>query len=262
MKRSLALITLALILSSCVRAPVKTVVAPLAVYPGQPPLPAQSVVIPPPAFSLRSDIVHSVAPGETIWRICKMYDVKMEDVTQANNIADPASIKMGQRLLIPQASAIRPVVNLYPSRKWRYIIIHHSATGEGNAFSFHKFHRFKGWDSLGYHFVVDNGTAGKKEGNIEASPRWIKQQNGAHCKDSEMNYKGIGICLVGNFNKEQVSQEQLDSLVYLVDLLRAYYRIPPANIIGHSQVPGARTDCPGKNFPWRQFQERLQGGGQ
>jgi N-acetyl-anhydromuramyl-L-alanine amidase AmpD len=166
---------------------------------------------------------------------------------------------MGQRLLIPQAAAIRPVINLYPSRKWKYIIIHHSATDEGDALAFHKLHRNKGWETVGYHFVVDNGTIGKKAGAIEASPRWIKQQNGAHCKASQMNYQGIGVCLVGNFNIERVSREQMESLLYLVNTLRHYYKIPTGNIIGHGSVPGAKTDCPGKNFPWAEFKNRLKG---
>ena len=249
-------IFLALVLSSCARAPVKTTAYPGG-YPAPLPLPAASVVIPAPAPALRSDIYHTVAPSETIWRICKMYDVKTQDIARANNLNDPTDIKMGQRLLIPQAAPIRPVISLYPSDKWKYIVIHHSATDEGNSLAFHKLHRNKGWETVGYHFVIDNGSIGKKEGNIEASPRWIKQQNGAHCKAAQMNYRGIGICLVGNFDNEQVSPAQLESLVYLVNTLRRYYRIPAGNIMGHGQVPGARTDCPGKNFPWKEFKNRL-----
>lgn len=256
MKQYPILIALILLLSSCAAPPAKT---PPELYPsaGGAALPAQSVVIPAPPSNLRSDIFHIVAPGETIWRISKMYDVKAEEICRANKLGNPESIKMGQRLLVPQAAEIRPVISLYPSRKWRYIVIHHSATDEGNAFFFHKFHRFRGWESLGYHFVIDNGTSGKQDGNIEASPRWIKQHNGAHCKDSRMNFKGIGICLVGNFNKEEVSARQLDSLVYLVNILKEYYKVPSQNILGHSQVPGAKTDCPGRKFPWRKFKQRL-----
>jgi N-acetyl-anhydromuramyl-L-alanine amidase AmpD len=72
-----------------------------------------------------------------------------------------------------------------------------------------------------------------------------------------MNYKGIGICLVGNFNQERVSQKQLDSLAYLVNILREYYKIPIKNIVGHRQVNGAKTECPGKYFPWEEFKDRL-----
>lgn len=253
----IAVVILAVVfLSSCAAPPVKQ---PPAVYPAaQPPLPAQSVVIPRAPDALREDIFHTVAPSETIWRICKMYDVKMADIARANNLSNPAEIEMGQRLLIPQAAPIRPVISLYPANKWRYIVIHHSATDEGNALAFHKLHRIKGWETLGYHFVIDNGSIGKKEGNIEASGRWIKQQNGAHCKAAQMNYRGIGVCLVGNFNTEEVSPGQMDSLVYLVNTLRRYYNIPPENIIGHGQAPGARTDCPGKRFPWGEFRSRLR----
>jgi N-acetyl-anhydromuramyl-L-alanine amidase AmpD len=74
-----------------------------------------------------------------------------------------------------------------------------------------------------------------------------------------LNLKGIGVCLVGNFSLkgECVSAAQMDSLVYLVNLLRNYYNIPSKNILGHSQVSGARTECPGKCFPWADFWKNL-----
>ena len=67
----------------------------------------------------------------------------------------------------------------------------------------------------------------------------------------------IGICLVGNFNREYVSSKQLDALVYLVNILRRYYKIPLKRIMGHNRVSGARTECPDKNFPWQEFYSRL-----
>ena len=146
---------------------------------------------------------------------------------------------------------------MYPSCKWRYIIIHHSATEEGDAYYFNILHRRRGWNEIGYDFVIDNGTKGKQDGGIEVSPRWTNQENGAHCHASDMNSKGIGICLVGNFSKEQVSEKQMASLVYLVNVLKKYYSIPTSHIMGHGQVPGARTECPGKYFPWRDFKKRL-----
>ncbi|MFA6384420.1 MAG: N-acetylmuramoyl-L-alanine amidase, partial [Candidatus Omnitrophota bacterium] len=63
--------------------------------------------------------------------------------------------------------------------------------------------------------------------------------------------------LVGNFSREKLSVKQLDSLVYLVNLLRKYYNIPRSNILGHSQVPGAATECPGLLFPWSEFKAKL-----
>ena len=219
---------------------------------------------PTPAYTLppaigRQDIVHVVAPGETLWRIGKIYDVDIESIMRANELNKSTKLSMGQSLLIPEAMPARSVVPLYPSSKWQYVIIHHSASDVGNALLFHKSHiNYRGWEGLGYHFVIDNGTYGKPEGHIEVSPRWIKQQYGAHCKASGMNRKSIGVCLVGNFSKVNVSKKQLSSLVYLVNLLRRYYHIPLDNIIGHGQVRGASTECPGNKFPWNRFFTQLR----
>ncbi len=242
----LIIASVTILLSSCAVAPVK------------PPSYTVTQICPQvPGPVVRQDLYHVVAPGETFWRIGKMYDVRMEDIMRANHLSRPQELKMGQRLLIPRAAPIRAVISLCPSDKWKYIIIHHSATEEGNAYDFHKLHRRKGWNLIGYDFVIDNGTGGKIDGQIEASPRWIKQIDGAHCRASNMNSKGIGVCLVGNFSKDKVSARQMDSLVHLVDTLRKYYKIPKDHIMGHGQVPGARTECPGKYFPWKEFYDEL-----
>ncbi|HNW39768.1 MAG TPA: N-acetylmuramoyl-L-alanine amidase [Candidatus Omnitrophota bacterium] len=206
---------------------------------------------------LRQDIFHVVAPGETVWRIGKMYDVNIRDIVRANNLKNPKELEIGQRLLVRHAAPIRPVVALYHSNRWEYIIIHHSATDEGSSLNLNELHKRRGWAGIGYDFVIDNGTGGKEIGQIEVSPRWIKQEKGAHCQASDMNSKGIGICLVGNFSEERVPAKQMDSLVYLVNILRKYYKIPVKHIIGHGQVPGAKTECPGIYFSWQEFYNKL-----
>lgn len=238
---------LALVLSSCATGPI------------QAPPPAAGIYPAPSGPIVRHDVFHTVAPGETLWRIGKMYDVKVADIMRANNITQPRTLEMGQHLIIPRAAPIKPVITLYPSRKWLYIIVHHSATDEGDALSLNSMHSRRGFKGLGYHFVINNGSShGKIDGQIEPSVRWTKQQDGAHCQAAGMNHKGIGICLVGNFSKERVSRNQMDSLVYLVSTLKKYYRIPDSRILGHRQVPGARTECPGNYFPWSEFKSRLR----
>ena len=241
-----------LFLSSCASVPVQPPPENMAIAQTVPPVPV-SVPL------QRQNVMHVVGPGETLWRIGKMYDVNINDIIRANRLRDATKINMGQELLIPDAAPVRPVIPLYKTRKWKYIIVHHSATDEGNAFSFYNMHMRRGFlNGLGYHFVIDNGTFGKENGQIEISPRWIKQQKGAHCKAANMNDIGIGICLVGNYSKENVSEKQLNSLVYLVKLLRKYYRIPRRNILGHGQVPGAATECPGLKFPWKRFWSKVK----
>ncbi len=257
MKKSKILINIFLLvaLTSCARAPGRyhTIPHPIEPYPTIP----EKVITAPEPF-LRSDIYHEVAPGETVWRISKMYDVKIEDIVTVNDLRDATKLEKGQRLLIPDAAPLRLIIPLYPSRKWDYIVVHHSATDVGNALSFDYVHsKKKRWKGLGYHFVIDNGTSGKQDGQIEISPRWIHQEDGAHCKAGGMNYKGIGICLVGNFSEDRVTQKQMESLVILVNELKKYYDIPNSHILRHGQVKGASTECPGKIFPWNKFRRRL-----
>lgn len=240
-----------LFLSSCTYAPyipdypVQQGVSTPAVHPV---LPAQP----------RADICHVVGPMESLWRISKMYDVSIESIMKENGLTDKSNVSEGARLVVPKAAPIRPVIPLYPSSKWQYVIVHHSATDVGSASAFNKAHYKRGfWNGLGYHFVIDNGTQSKQDGQIEVSPRWIKQLNGAHCKAGDMNPRAIGICLVGDFTDSRVTAKQMDSLVFLVKRLSDYYKIPGSRIIGHRDAPGAQTECPGRNFPWGEFKRRI-----
>ncbi|MDD5217176.1 MAG: N-acetylmuramoyl-L-alanine amidase [Candidatus Omnitrophica bacterium] len=242
----LSILLIPVLLNSCTSVPVTTLVTQTPVYS----LPTVPV--------LRQDVKHIVAPGETLWRIGKMYDVPVDEIMRTNHLKDSATLSMGQSLLIPKASPLRSIIPLYPNPKWKFIIIHHSATDEGDSLSFNRHHLKRGFaGGVGYHFVIDNGSHSKVDGQIEVAPRWLKQEDGRHCKASEMNCKAIGVCLVGNFNAEKLSSEQMKSLVYLVNTLRKYYKIPPQNIMEHGQVPGANTDCPGKHFPWQEFKSAL-----
>src|SRR5512137_783663 len=69
-----------------------------------------------------------------------------------------------------------------PLRDWQLIVIHHSATPNGDAEIFDAAHRARGMvNGLAYHFVIDNGTNGKPDGFIETGSRWVKQIYGGHC---------------------------------------------------------------------------------
>jgi hypothetical protein len=133
---------------------------------------------------------------------------------------------------------------------WHCIVVHHSAGETGNAEAFDQYHRSKGWDELGYHFVITNGNGGP-DGAVQVGSRWTKQKWGAHAGGSpnnESNNFGVGICLVGDFTEHMPTQKQLDSLRKLTLFLSFRYGIAPADIIGHRDSPGASTECPGKTF--------------
>lgn len=144
------------------------------------------------------------------------------------------------------------------TQRWKYIVIHHSATERGNAQIFDKGHHLRGFpDGLGYDFVVNNGTYGKRMGQIETGHRWFRQMIGAHCSTHGMNENGIGICLVGNFSEKEVPSQQLASTVWLVKQLQQRYNIPNENVIQHREAKNT-TECPGKLFPWENFRTMLE----
>jgi len=177
---------------------------------------------------------------------------------RANGLTDPTQLAAGRILVIPPPQAVKIRIPLYPNPRWTHLVIHHSAMARGNARLIDRAHRRQGFThGLGYHFVIDNGTASRRDGQIEVGPRWLRQQRGAHCNAGGMNQHGIGICLVGDFTNRPPSSAQMASLVYLVRQLRAYYRIPTSRILRHRDVPGKSTACPGDQFPWRTFLSRL-----
>ena len=144
-------------------------------------------------------------------------------------------------------------------RPWRYIVIHHSATPRGSAAEFDQFHRdVRGWDELGYHFVITNGQGGP-DGQVQVGSRWKVQKWGAHTggtPQNEYNEYGIGICLVGNFTSSLPTEAQMNSLRELLDYLTVRYAIPTRNIIGHRDAPDAKTQCPGEAF-WKHMHEEM-----
>ena len=149
--------------------------------------------------------------------------------------------------------------------RWQAIVIHHSATDYGCAAHEHKSHIYRGWDGLGYHFVINNGVYrkgyGRPDGMVEVGYRWTNQQTGSHCRERHdssnyWNKHSIGICLIGNFNNTKPTEKQWRSLVRLVSFLQERYNIPTNRIKGHRDIKP--TDCPGRRFSFRQLYARLR----
>ncbi|MBA2706352.1 MAG: N-acetylmuramoyl-L-alanine amidase, partial [Gemmatimonadaceae bacterium] len=78
------------------------------------------------------------------------------------------------------------------ARPWRWVVIHHSATPAGSMSEFDREHKAKGWDGVGYHFVIGNGTT-TSDGQVEVTPRWPAQKWGAHAKTSDNRFNEYGI---------------------------------------------------------------------
>ena len=120
------------------------------------------------------------------------------------------------------------------------IIIHCSATAEGKdyrAADIDRWHKAKGWQMIGYNFVVD------LDGSIERG-RPIAM-DGAHCPG--YNSHSIGICYIGGCEidgktpKDTRTDRQKVALANLVYSLMTHY--PIVKVLGHRDT-GANKACP------------------
>lgn len=149
-----------------------------------------------------------------------------------------------------------------PKRAWRYVVIHHSGTLTGSAAEFDAAHKARGWDGLGYHFVIGNGARRRgdesADGEVEVGERWVLQKQGAHAKNYEFNQHGVGVCLVGDFERRYPTPRQMEALKALVRFLVQECGIPPSQIYGHRDVRAGGTDCPGRHFPMEAFKREFR----
>ena len=110
------------------------------------------------------------------------------------------------------------------------IIIHCSATRAGQDFTatdIDRWHRQRGFRSIGYHFVI------RLDGTIE--PGRDVALDGAHC--TGWNHRSIGICYIGGLDRngrpaDTRTEAQREALVRLVEDLRLVF---PSlkQVIGH-----------------------------
>ena len=146
------------------------------------------------------------------------------------------------------------------TRRWQSIVIHHSASAKSTPQNMREYHmNVRGWDELGYHFVIGNGVA-YEDGKVYVGNRWTQQMHGAHCKTpgNQYNDHGVGICLIGDFQQGQPTARQMDSLARLVAFITQQTGISRSQILTHGGVTG-KTECPGRNFSVASLMNRLDG---
>jgi hypothetical protein len=148
------------------------------------------------------------------------------------------------------------------AREWKSIVLHHTATEAGSVESIHANHlkrttRGQPWLGIGYHFVIGNGK-GMPDGAVKPTFRWRDQLHGAHAGHQAHNQHGIGIALIGHFDKHPPTPKQLASLRRLIAHLKTTHSIPAAGLLGHGDIKS--TACPGKLFPLATLKREFRGG--
>ena len=128
------------------------------------------------------------------------------------------------------------------------ITVHHAGAGNRERQTDQVVHRLRGilhghrnrnYGDIGYHFVVDR-TGRLWEGRSLA-------YQGAHvCAHNRGN---VGVMLLGNFEDQHPSREQVDTLRSLLAALRRRYAMTAGAVYGHRDL-GASV-CPGRHlYAW------------
>lgn len=123
------------------------------------------------------------------------------------------------------------------------IIVHCSASPFGDAETIDGWHKKRGFDMIGYQFVILNGYR-KKDDYIPLDDGLLESgrpenMQGAHCKGENAN--SIGICLIGDhlFSTQQL----LTTLPFLLGQLMERYDLTKKNIYTHRTFNKGKT-CP------------------
>ena len=234
----------------------------------------QVLFIPNPPKDPNAPKRYVVEEGDTLGNIAHDNNTSLQRLLDFNKLSDPDNLSAGQVLLIPQGAQPPPlaptaalalpaslkkeldVIPVKPGR-WRYIVVHHSATREGTARSMDLYHRRKGMENgLAYHFVIGNGR-GTGDGVIEIGSRWRRQIKGGHLASERLNEISIGICLVGNFNNQRPTAAQMRSLRALIQYVMLRSRTGVGSVKLHKQINTKPTECPGRQFPTPQLLQGL-----
>lgn len=113
-------------------------------------------------------------------------------------------------------------------RKITKHIIHCSASNGGNVSLIREWHKARGWNDVGYHFII------RQDGEIEVGR--TMDVIGAHCKSH--NTESIGTCLIGDLH---FSQAQFASLRRINIMLESLF--PNIEAYPHNHFNKHKT-CP------------------
>lgn len=153
------------------------------------------------------------------------------------------------------------MLQLDPARV-RWIFIHTAAySGEVDATEIDRWHRSRGRDAIGYHYVV------RRSGHVE--PGRSLAFAGAHIEGC--NTRSIGICCEGHGDYEEHTTAQRGALLALCRALMAQYHVPARSVLGHREVNGlvdrglvgdhyrTHKTCPGTRVDMNEIRTALGG---
>jgi N-acetylmuramoyl-L-alanine amidase len=144
---------------------------------------------------------------------------------------------------LPYANAWVGTTNL-SMRRANFVIIHHTAQNSCEQ-TLQTFTQTK--NPVSAHYVIC------KDGTVHHMLNDLLRAHHAGVSKwgntTDLNSSSIGIELDNN-GFEYFSQDQINSLLILLDRLKKAYNIPTANFIGHGDIAPTRKNDPNWRFPW------------
>jgi len=218
-----------------------------------------------------ADKSYTVKRNDTLTDLAHKNGLTVGELAGHNDLKKTDKLRIGQKLVIPDSATAQEdsaadsrlpkglgKIRVEPG-KWKYIVIHHSASPNASVKGMDYYHRVERHmeNGLAYHFVIGNGHS-MKDGEIAIGRRWSAQLDGGHLASEALNRKAIGICLVGNFDADRPTKRQMESLRSLVEFLLARCHLRADALKTHQQINPIYTRCPGHNFPAKTFLMELK----
>jgi N-acetylmuramoyl-L-alanine amidase len=135
------------------------------------------------------------------------------------------------------------------------IIVHHSQRRwDHPLFIRHRHVRRRGWEDIGYHYLIGNGRLFTRDGKLYKG----RDDSFAGAHAFGHNKDTIAICLIGDFDKEMPTGKQMESLVGFLKEKMRLYGIGRESVLGHRELPKVVKTCPGKNLKMDDLRSRLE----
>ena len=171
----------------------------------------------------------------------KIYQKKAEAFAE-NYAAAPVAGQLDQ-VRTPNKEWVATVN--FGTRKPNYVILHHTAQNSTDH-TIRTFHNER--VGVSAHYVI--GRDGKVVQMLNELYRAHHAGVGKWGNDTDLNSSSIGIELDNNGTTDPWPDVQIQALIQLLQHLKASYKIPQANFIGHADIaPGRKIDP--IHFPWQ-----------
>lgn len=128
--------------------------------------------------------------------------------------------------------------------RFKYIVIHHSASTKGNYQIIKRWHAQRGWYDAAYHLILSNGSTQIPLGHVEATQRYRSLSYSVGTRSKRCNLLGVHICIIGNYHTRPMPKHLKACVASAVQILQQKYHISDANVLLHRDC--SSSACPGK----------------